>query len=367
MADLRPQEAATGSLTTFSVDSTNHAIIALGSNRTLNDFGIAYVDGVQTSLITSNKGLPTDTTKSRAVFEFSSGPSAGASIEVPVLMKSAISSSEGYDFFYHTVPYQGLLDSTATGVIETVGQALVTTAGSGAITDTTYSEGTATFTLDSTTVMGTGTRWLAGVQAGYVIHSDSTPTKDYLISQVYDNDTLMITAPAGSAAGGNYTITAKDQPFYRANIMDRLPTYDSTNDSNGRSENISTAVTDGYPVLDTHIVSKIQDIIDSSAGSVLYGMGTADRGRAQIYIPGAPLGEGNLGLRFEKLDSTGYYQKTYQSYILNRENEGRLYLMVVASETDSSSYSRFFNENYSLDTIDIFEMPGRPITARRTD
>jgi hypothetical protein len=177
----------------------------------------------------------------------------------------------------------------------------------------------------------------------------------------------MITAPATSAATGSYTITAKDQPFYRANIMDRLPTYDSTNDSNGRSENISTAVTDGDPVLETRIISKVQDIIDSSAGSVLFGVGTADRGRAQVYIPGAPLGEGNLGLRFEKLDSTGYYQKTYQSYILNRDNAGELYLMVVASETDSSSHSRFFNENYSLDTVDIFNMPGRPLTVRRTD
>jgi len=367
MADLSPQEAATGSLTTFSVDSTNRAIQAIGSNRTLAGFGIAYVDGTQTTLLTQNEGLPTDTTKSRAVFEFSSGPASGAAIEVPVLMKSAIDAVEGYDFFYHAVPYQGLLDGTATGVVETVGPALVTTAGSGAITDTTYSGGEATFTFDSTTVAGVGTRWLAGVQAGYVIHSDSTAERDYIISQVYDNDTLMITAPAVSDASGSYTITAPDQAFYRANIMDRLPTYDSTNDSNGRSENISTVFSDNHPVLESRIVSKIQDIIDSTAGSVLFGVGTADRGRAQINIPDALLGEGNLGLRFERLDSTGYYQKTYQSYILNRENSGHLYLMVVASETDSSSNSRFFNENYSLDTVDIFEMPGRPITARRTD
>lgn len=368
MRDLKPKEAATGSLTTFSVDSTNQAIVALGSNHSISGYGIAYVDGVQTTLLTHNNGLPTDTTKSRAVFDFSSGPASGASIEVPVLMKSAISSTEGYDFFYHAVPYQGLLDSTATGVVETVGPALTTTAGSGAITDTTYSEGTAVFTQDSATITGVGTRWLSGVQAGYTIYSDATPAKNYTISQVYANDTLMISVPADSASSGTYTITANGQPsFYRANIMDRLPTYDSTNDSNGRSENISTAVTDGYPVLETHIVSKVQDIVDSSAGSVLFGVGSADRGRSQIYIPDALLGEGNLGLRFERLDSTGYYQKTYQSYILNKDNGGHLYLMVVGSETDSSSHSRFFNENYSLDTVDIFEMPGRPLTVRRTD
>ncbi len=367
MGDLRPLEAATGSLTTFTVDSTNRAIQAIGSNETLKGYGIAFVDGTQTTLLTHNKGLPTDTTKSRAVFDFSSGPASGASIEVPVLMKSAISNTEGYDFFYHAVPYQGLLDSTAVGVIETVGPALTTTAGSGAITDTTYAEGTATFTLNSTTVTGTGTRWLSGVQPGYVIHSDSTADKDYVISQVYDDITLRISAEATSGSGGAYTISAKDEPFYRANIMDRLPAYDSSNDSNGRSENISTPVTDGYPILETRIISKIQDIIDSTANSVVFGVGSADRGRSQVYIPGASLSEGNLGLRFERLDSTGNYQKTYQSYILNKDDGGHLYLMVVGSERGGASNSRFFDESYSLDTVDIFEMPGRPLTVRRTD
>lgn len=365
MADLSPQEAANGSITSFTLDSTNRAIQALGSNQTLNGLGIAFVDGVQTSLTTSNAGLPTDTTKTRATVEFSSGPASGAAIEVPVLMKSAVGTSEGYDFFYHAVPYQGLLDATTTGVIEAVGPALTTTAGSGAITDTTYSVGTALFTQDSTTVTGTGTRWLSGVQAGNVISSDSS-SENYTISEVYADDTIFLTAPA-TYASGNYTITALDQPFYRANIIDRLPIYDSTNDSAGRSENISTPVTDGFPVLETRIVSKVQDIVDSTAGSVLFGVGTADRGRSQVYIPGAPLGDGNLGLRFERLDSTGNYQKTYQSYILNKENSGHLYLMVVGSETGSDSNSRIFNEDYSLDTIDIFEMPGRPLTVRRAD
>ena len=368
MTELRPQEAATSSLTTFTIDSTNNAIQSIGSNRTLNGSGFAYVDGTQTTLLTQNTSLPTNSTKSRVVFDFSSGPAAGATIEVPVLMKSAISAIEGYDFFYNAVPYQGLLDSTATGVIETVGPALTTTAGSGAITDTTYSEGTAVFTADSTTVTGVGTRWLSGVETGFVIRSDDATTKDYIIAQIYDNDTLRITAPADFTSGSGYTIIGKDQPsFYRANIIDRLPQLDSTNDSNGRNENISTVFSDNHPVLETRIVSKVQDIIDSTAGSVLYGIGSADRGRAQVSIPGTPFGNGNLGLRFERLDSTGFYQKTYQSYILNKENEGHLYLMVVGSETDNSSLSRFFNENCSLDTVDIFEMPGRPLTVRRTD
>ncbi len=41
--------------------------------------------------------------------------------------------------------------------------------------------------------------------------------------------------------------------------------------------------------------------------------------------------------------------------------------MVVGSETDGSNSSRFLNEGSDLDTVDIFEMPGRPLTVRRTD
>lgn len=367
MSELVPVETATGSLTSFTLDSTNQAIQALGSNISVNGFGIAYVNNVQTTLLTPNSGLPTDSTKFRAEIEFSSAPASGALIEIPVLMKSAISSVEGYNFLYHAVPYQGLLDSTTTGVIEAVGPSLTTTAGSGAITDTTYSTGTATFTLDSTTVQGTGTGWLSGAKAGYVIHSDTAPTKKYAITEVLAEDSLTISTKSEFSAGGSYSITAEGVPFYRANIMDRLPTYDSTNDSNGRSENISTAVSDGFPVLETRIVSKVQDIVDSTAGSVVFGVNSADRGRSQVHIPDAPLGLGNLGLKFEKLDSTGNYQKTYQSYILNKENNGRLYLMVVGSETDGSNSSRYLNEGSNLDTVDIFEMPGRPLTVRRTD
>ena len=371
MDELNTLEAANGILTTFSIDSTNKAILAIASGAVLDGAGIAYVDGTQVTLTTTNYGLPTDSTKSRASIDFGAyTPPSGAAIEVPVLMKSAITSIQGFDFFYHTVPYQGLLDTTAVGVIEGVGPAIITTAGSGGITDTTFSDGLAIFTPDSTIVQGIGTNWLAGVNAGYVINADSTPTKQFEISQIYSNTSLTITGKADftSSSGEAYTITGKDIPaFFQANVIDRLPTYDSSNDSMGRSENISTATSDGFPILDTRIISRVQDIIDSPANAVIFGTGGADRGRSAINISGAPLGMGNLGLKFEKLDSTGYYQKTYQSYMLNKDNNGRLYLMVIASESDRSSMSRYFNERSDTDTVDIFEIPGRPITMRGTE
>ena len=371
MSELGTVEAANGILTSFTVDSTNRALQKIGSGATLDGAQIAYVDGTQVTLTTTNYGLPTDSTKSRATIDFGAYvPPSGAPIEVPTLMKSAITPSEGYDFFYHTVPYQGLLDSTTRGVIEEVGPAIVTTAGSGGITDTTISEGFVQFFLDSTLATGLGTTWLSGVNPGYLINAGPSLTRRFEITQVYSNTSLAISSKSDISDAFVYpcSIVGKDIPsFFQANVMERLPTYDSTNDSHGRSENISTAVSEGFPILETRIISKVQNIVDSPSNAVIYGTGGADRGRSAINIPEAPLGMGNLGLKFEKLDSTGYYQKTYQSYLFNQDNNGRLYLMVVASESDKSSMTRYFNERSDLDTVDIFEMPGRPITMRGTD
>lgn len=366
-----------GSDTVFTLDSTNQEILAMGSSRYEGGLGLAYVDGTQTTLVTSNSGLPTDTTKSRVTIDFGAYvPASGSSIEIPLLMKSAISSVEGYTFFYERIPYQGQLDSTAMGVVEAVGPALTTTAGSGTIRNFTYSAGKAIF-ADSTTITGLDTSWLTGtgINSGFVISADSQPDKEFIISEVYNDNTLFITGrpdfTSNPTTGENYTITGKDVPFFNlANIIDRFPTYNEANDGAAKNEDISTAVADAFPVINTKIISNVQDFADLLPGDTTIGinMATIGRGRYTVKIneESAPLGLHNLGLKFEKLDSSGEYQKTYQGYILNRENEGRLYLMVVGSETGSDSTSRIFSENSTLDSVDIFEMPGRPLTARRT-
>lgn len=366
-----------GSDTVFTLDSTNQKIIALGSSEAEGGLGLAYVDGTQKTLITDNIGLPTDTTKSRAVIDFGAFvPPSGSAIEVPVLMKSAISSTEGYSFFYKRIPYQGQLDSTTMGVVEGIGPALTTTAGSGKIRNFTYSAGNAVF-ADSTSVEGKNTEWLTGtgIKEGFVISANSHPEDEFIISQVYNDTTIIITGrpdfTSNPITGEAYTITGKDVPFFNlANIIDRLPTYDSDNDAAAKSEGITTAVSDSFPVLNTRIISNVQDFADLLPGDTTIGISPASLGRGRYTVniieEKAPLGLNNVGLRFEKLDSSGEYQKTYQSYILNKENEGRLYLMVIGSETGSDSTSRIFNENSTLDSVDIFELPGRPLTGKRT-
>jgi hypothetical protein len=374
MMEIVPDETAGGGRIEFHIDSGTKAIVALASYEGENGFGYAYKAGIHTKLNTSNIEYPYDSTKTYGTIKFALAdvPAAGEPIEVPVLVRSAITDTEGYTFFYKTLPYQGLLDSSATGVIEATGPAITTTSGSGTITDFYYSAGQAKFN-DSTVVNGLNTQWSSNAKAGQFIRSDSDTSREYVIQEVYNNTTIYLDVIPDSTtvSFGSYRIFEKDQPaFLQRNIIDLLPTYSSTNDSSGKNEFISTAVSDGYPVLETRIISRVQDIEALPKDTVWVGMDTADRGRSGVNILStedlAPLGLGNLGLKFEKLDATTAYHKTYQSYIINKEDSGRLYLLVVGSETDNTSTgSCFFNHASDMDSVDIFELPGRPLLMRR--
>jgi hypothetical protein len=81
----------------------------------------------------------------------------------------------------------------------------------------------------------------------------------------------------------------------------------------------------------------------------------------------AAIGPGYLGLTYENLDySPEVYKKTYQSFILNKDDSGRLFLVVAGTETDNSDLSNcFFNMLSNQDVVDYFELPGRPLLPNR--
>jgi hypothetical protein len=364
MKELIPTETANGILSTFHIDSTFNPIIALGSAYDLNGLGFAYVNGVRTQLVNSNLDLPTDSTKSIVTLQFNTPPTG--SIQVPVLVKSAIQNSEAYCFLYKTVPYQGILDSSAVEVVLQEGPAIVTTAGSGAISNYSYSVGQAAWISagDSTTVRGFNTKWLSGARAGYQISPDSTADKKFLITEVYDDTTLFVSEPIpANIAQGPYHITGDDVPMYPANIVNRLPVLTTDEDSKCKSEPISTLLSDSNPTLKTRVITATQDIIGTDQDGVLIGAAPAHRGRVGVQVPDAVYGVGTIGLQFEKLNTTGAYQKTYQSYVV--EDSGRLRLMVVSSESDGTTASRYFDPMTGNDTVDVFEIPGRPLSAKR--
>jgi hypothetical protein len=363
MRELIPVETPNGVITTFHVDTTTQEIIALASSRDLNGTQTVYINGHQQlagTINTSNTGLPTDSTKSSAVINFVTAPLTGSVIEVPALTKSAIQNFETYTFLYSTVPYQGLLDSTtAFGTVVYEGKSLITTAGCGAITDYSYNGGTASFHQDSSIVNGFGnTRWLSSAKAGYFISKDASASKQYLIKQVYNDNTLFMTEAWKLGDGTSaYHITGKDMPATPSNIVDRLPVLSNVEDAECLSDNISTAVTDKYPTLETRKISAPRDILGK--GPITIGVNNADRGMSGVRDSQSNA----IGLKFEKLDSTGNFQKTYQSYIVDVESN--LYLMVVGSESDNTSATRYFDPLIGADTVDIFEIPGRPLSIKR--
>lgn len=283
-----PVESADGIRKVFTVNTGTNAVLRMASNSEASGNGYVYVDEVQTFVLTNNDSFPMDTVS----FEFSTPPTAGAVIEVPLLTYYALTPGEGYVCYYKTQPYQGLLTAQTQGIIEAEGPAITTTAGSGGIT----------------------------------------------------------------------------YPFNQQNIIDRLPTLNASNDHRGHSDGITLCdslnepISDEYPVIEVMVRNRVQDILDQPSNNLHIGMNPADRGRSTVHIEGL----GNLGLKYEFATATDY-RKTYQSYILNNDSSGELYLMVVGGETYTPGLSTFLNENSDSDSVDIFRIPGRPVMIRKVD
>ena len=374
MKELTADQVANGSNTRFTFDNDTSGNLAIQTMATYRgeSYAYAYVDVSRTLLSMANKDLPDAT---RFSITFATPPSAGSVIRLPVMARSPIPATESYICYYETVPYQGILDSSTVGYVAAEGPAVITTAGSGAITDYTYSAGYATFTVDTTTVVGSGTMWEDNVKPGFVIRCDAGATstsgytdkgREYVISSVDSSVVLRLENTIRSILGTTlpYTILQKDQPYFtQRNILDRLPMYDATTmDSSGQSYPIATAVADPAPVLETRIINRVQDITKDAVIGV-NDVAPDGRGRSTIHMSeeDAPLGNGNLGLKFENLTSSGSgAQKTYQAYAFDKDSSGHLCLMVVGSESPQTSVT-YLNEKSDRDVVDLFELPGRPI------
>jgi hypothetical protein len=376
MIEVTPIEPAGSGRTTFTIDTGTKPIIAIASNRPLNGRGFSYVNDIYTPLQTNNVSLPTDTTKARAVIEFSTAPLIGDTIKVPVLVNSPIESGigNGYLFFYRTIPYQGYengrgwLDSSSYSPIEAEGPSIIATAGSGNISNYTVTDGVASFSTYTSSVSGIGTSWLSSVKVGDLIYADSFSSEQYRVTQVSSDTILQInTTPSFSSLDYEpYHIVREDQPASnQSNVIDRLPALSSTNDGMGANDLISTNVGLPTQVLETRIISRTQDILGRYFEDVEIGVEPADRGRIGVNITGDNLiGAGNLGLMFEPLQHDATYQKTYQTYVVNKDGNGELYLMVVGSETHNTDTTTMLNPS-AYDSVDMFRMPGRPLTLRR--
>jgi hypothetical protein len=388
MVELKALETPNGSITTFTLDSGIYPIIALGSYNGNDGTGYAYLENpagtlwVSQNIVETNVGYPTGTTTTISFSTAPAGPPTYSKVKVPALIRTAIQAGEGYAFFYNYVPYQGILrDTTASGDIEVLGPAITTTAGSGGIFN--YTIDVLNVAIDgSEFAYGTDTNWLKTVRSGYLLRYQRYITIKYFkIKNVISDTVLELETKTGITDSVLMSIIAPDLPSKGyPNIIDRFPADDDFNDHLGNSENLYPPYTSALdslvsgPTLETRVVLRTQDIMDTPAGSVVIGRdASAERGRSMVYLPSGQYGTGALGLTFESVRfdaaSVDHYKKTYQSYALN--DSGKVRMVVVGSESDNvipaatTDGTCVFSPFSTKDVVDVFEIPGRPLISDR--
>jgi hypothetical protein len=316
-------------------------------------------------------------------------------IKVPVFVQSYVASTEmPYNFYYKTIPYQGILNTidytpsgyNVYGKIIGEGSAIVSSSGSGAITNYVYNSGLAIFVQNARTISGVNTLWSSYVQVGDYIRKDDTSSY-YRIIYVED-ELLQISelykgvVEIGEESGTAYEITRYDIPnSIISNIVDRLPAFspslagdildytcysDALEYSGGPSDIVMVSVR-----------NKLQDPLNAFTNDYILGQGTdAKRGRNDFKMstggnPAFKVGEGRPYLTYPETYTvpTGHNKKVYQFYIFMRSGMGyhnnpdllgKIYLMVIAGETIDSNRN-YLNPFSDKDVVDIFELIGRPI------
>jgi hypothetical protein len=323
-------------------------------------------------------------------------------IRVPLLVHSYVSQSETpYNFFYKTNAYQGLLDSSTVfyGKIVKEDIALITTMGSGAVSNYVYDYGQAVFQVSNRKVLspaGVTTRWVYYVRAGdYIRKAGSSQyyrilsvTIDIAKDPAVDNGYEVINlAELFVESGGtlNYEVTRMDVPNDNiSNVVDRLPALNITSTSLQDLVDYR-CYSDSPEMILTTPRNKMQDPLNALVNDFMLGASSVSkRGRNNFLLT---QGLNNI---FKLSDTprpqiyydsvvalqAGHNRKVYQVYLLNQSAKGliageadltgRLYLMVVSGETKPVDPNEvFLNGFFDRDTVDIYEIVGRPIVKMR--
>jgi hypothetical protein len=316
-------------------------------------------------------------------------------IKVPVLVQSYVASTEvPYNFYYRTVPYQGILntiDNSPSGYNvhgKIIGESLavISSSGSGAIINYAYKEGLAIFVQNDRAIVGVGTLWNSYVQIGDYIRKDGTSFY-YKITYVEDellqiSEVYKEVVETEEESGTTYEITRFDVPnSVISNIVDRLPAFsinsseyipdyscysDALESSSGPNDLINVSAR-----------NKLQDPLNALTNDYFLGQGTsAKRGRNDLKMttgenPAFKVGSGRPYIIYPETPTipTDHNKKVYQFFLFMRSGMnyhsnpdlmGRLYLMVVAGETKDNTRN-YLNPFSDKDVIDIFELVGRPI------
>ena len=320
------------------------------------------------------------------------------SVTVPVLVHSYVTSSEAaYNFYYRFNAYQGLLSGTSIkkGKIEREGSSVITSEGSGAITNFLFNnEGVSVTQFQRvvthiTQVLG-ATPWDTYIQPGDYFNVVGSPYYYrilYLGSDSIGTDketkiTLAEPFNEATVVGTNYSIIRLDTPFNNiSNVIDVMPTSDST-DFNGLCTDLQINTQDVSTFRELYEKDSLQSPLDTIVNDFQLGLSkpTSSRGRTYFRLTDGKNGFFKLGLKTTYIkyrtlvgwDTIDGDKKVFQAYLYNeayydaisgtyRDLTGRIYLMVVSSETNNDSAAAFLNGFSDLDAVDIFELSGKPI------
>jgi len=318
-------------------------------------------------------------------------------VKVVALVRSYVESGEGaYNFVLNVSPYQGRLELSTDkfyGKIVAQGPALITTSGSGKISNYTYSKGSVTVINNSRTVNGKNTDWVQDSGATFNVLSGDyisiNGSNYYRIEEVQPTHLTLsekFYSPSGApSANSSYQIVRLDVPkSYLANVIDRMPTLKLENDYQAKSTlmdvgNIETDIYETNP----RLVG--QSPLDAATNDFTVGDSSSIRLRGfsnfKLTLSNSSefFGKKTTSIEYEKMkamidDSSLEWsteegvKKVYQSYILNAavssnpsDLSGKLYMVVIANETGLKSGATILNGNSEIDVVDLFELEGRPI------
>ena len=308
---------------------------------------------------------------------------SGSTIKVPLFVHSYVLSSEDYYSFYYTPnSYKGLVKSTdtITGKIESEGSSIVTSEGSGAVTNLFYNKGKAEFTLGSrqvnpVTYLLNTPMWGDSLNSNKEYYIRVTNSDIFYKIETISNSYITTSSPykgtSTGTSGVTYEIICLDESKSNiSNIIDLMPTY-AIRDYYGDCELFEYA---GYDttILESSYIAKLQDpleakpfdfnigpSISTSRGMPNFLMTLSDNDSFKLSYPRPHI------IYLEATNSE--YRKVFQTYLFNKMEDnstsGLLYMMVIGSypEYGSSDKVVYLNSSSNKDTVDLFELYGRPV------
>lgn len=318
-------------------------------------------------------------------------------ITVPVIVHSYVTVDEdAYSFYYKFNPYQGLLTDTsiAKGKIEKEGSAVITTEGSGSINNYGFSQGTISVNKGERVVTKSGgSPWNKSIKAGdYLNVYDSANEKftPYLYRILYvgsdnigtDADTKITLAELfneSSITAEMYNIVRLDTPENNiSNVMDVMPTFES-DEFNGIGSEMDLGGLVGS-TLEVRSKESLQSPLDTIVNDFQLGVSkpSTSRGRTFFRLSDGENDFIKLGvltpyIKYGTLTwpTINGYKKVYQAYLYNqayvdnasvhRDLTGKVYMLVVSSETNQGDNQILLSGFSDRDAVDIFELVGRPI------